>query len=70
MRNAYALCLFAGLREGECLGLSWKQVDFEQGTVMVEGKTYKMLDMAFPTVGEGQGALYRTHRQKREAPDH
>jgi len=31
MRNAYALCLFAGLREGECLGLSWKQVDFERG---------------------------------------
>lgn len=29
MRNAYALCLFAGLREGECLGLSWDQVDFE-----------------------------------------
>ena len=23
MQNAYALCLFAGLREGECLGLSW-----------------------------------------------
>lgn len=29
-RNAYALCLFAGLREGECLGLSWKQVDFQR----------------------------------------
>ena len=35
MRNAYALCLFAGLREGECLGLSWKQVDFEQGRITV-----------------------------------
>ena len=35
MRNAYALCLFAGLREGECLGLSWKQVDFEQGRLTI-----------------------------------
>lgn len=35
MRNAYALCLFAGLREGECLGLSWNQVDFEKGRITV-----------------------------------
>ena len=35
MRNAYALCLFAGLREGECLGLSWKQGDFQQGKITV-----------------------------------
>lgn len=35
LRNAYALCLFAGLREGECLGLSWKQVDFQQGKITV-----------------------------------
>ncbi len=35
MRNAYALCLFAGLREGECLGLSWKQVDFKRGRITV-----------------------------------
>ena len=35
MRNAFALCLFAGLREGECLGLSWKQVDFERGRITV-----------------------------------
>ena len=35
MRNAYALCLFAGLREGECLGLSWSQVDFERGRITV-----------------------------------
>lgn len=34
-RNAYALCLFAGLREGECLGLSWGQVDFEKGRITV-----------------------------------
>lgn len=35
MRNAFALCLFAGLREGECLGLSWKQVDFERGRITI-----------------------------------
>ena len=35
MRNAYALCLFGGLREGECLGLSWKQVDFEKGRITI-----------------------------------
>lgn len=34
-RNAFALCLFAGLREGECLGLSWGQVDFEKGRITV-----------------------------------
>lgn len=35
MRNAYALCLFAGPREGECLGLSWKQVDFQKGRITI-----------------------------------
>ena len=33
--GAYALCLFAGLREGECLGLSWDQVDFEAQRITV-----------------------------------
>ena len=35
MRNAFALCLFGGLREGECLGLSWSQVDFQRGRITV-----------------------------------
>lgn len=35
MRNAFALCLFAGLREGECLGLSWGQVDFQRGRITI-----------------------------------
>lgn len=34
-RNAYALCLFAGLREGECLGLSWGQIDFEKKRIVI-----------------------------------
>lgn len=33
--NAFALCLLAGLREGECLGLAWDQVDFEKQTITV-----------------------------------
>lgn len=35
MGNAYALCLFAGLREGECLGLSWSQVDFDKRQITI-----------------------------------
>lgn len=41
MRNAFALCLFAGLREGECLGLSWGQVDFEKGRITVSQQLQK-----------------------------
>lgn len=41
MCNAYALCLFAGLREGECLGLSWKQVDFQRGRITVSQQLQK-----------------------------
>ncbi|MCI8477087.1 MAG: site-specific integrase [Oscillospiraceae bacterium] len=41
MRNAYALCLFAGLREGECLGLSWEQVDFERGRITIDQQLQK-----------------------------
>lgn len=35
LENAYALCLFSGLREGECLGLSWDQVNFEKQTLVI-----------------------------------
>ena len=41
MENAFALCLFAGLREGECLGLSWSQIDFEKGTITVSQQLQK-----------------------------
>jgi len=41
MRNAFALCLFAGLREGECLGLSWGQADFEKGRITVSQQLQK-----------------------------
>lgn len=39
--NAFALCLLAGLREGECLGLSWSQVDFENGRITVSQQLQK-----------------------------
>lgn len=41
MGNAYALCLLAGLREGECLGLSWKQIDFKEGKITVSQQLQK-----------------------------
>ena len=40
-RNAYGLCLFAGLREGECLGLTWDCVDFERGRITVRQQLQK-----------------------------
>jgi len=41
MQNAFALCLFAGLRERECLGLSWKQVDFERRRLTISQQLQK-----------------------------
>lgn len=41
MENAYALCLLAGLREAECLGLSWNQVDFEKKSITINQQLQK-----------------------------
>lgn len=41
MGNAFAICLFAGLREGECLGLSWAQVDFENKRIIINQQLQK-----------------------------
>lgn len=41
MENAYALCLLAGLREAECLGLSWGQVDFKGQTIAINQQLQK-----------------------------
>lgn len=59
MRNAYALCLFAGLREAECLGLSWKQVDFQRGRITVsqqlqQNKTNGCTYFIAPTTKSGK----------------
>lgn len=40
-RNAFALCLFAGLREGECLGLSWEQIDFDKQRITISQQLQK-----------------------------
>ena len=41
MCNAYALCLLAGLREGECLGLSWSQIDFDKQQITISQQLQK-----------------------------
>ena len=50
-KNAFATCLFCGLREGECLGLSWRQIDFENKVIVIDqqlqrgkrkGETYEI----------------------------
>jgi len=48
--NAYALCLFIGLREGECMGLSWRQVDFKKNRITIDQQLQK---------GKGKGSEYR-----------
>lgn len=35
-KNAYMLCLFAGLREGEALGLSWDKIDFDKKMITID----------------------------------
>ena len=35
MGNAYVVCMFCGLREGELLGLSWDRVNFEKQEIIV-----------------------------------
>lgn len=47
--NAFALCLFCGLREAECLGLSWDAVDFDNGRITVRQQLQK---------GKAKGSKY------------
>lgn len=61
MRNAYAMCLFAGLREGECLGLSWGQVDFEKGRITISQQLQKVR-------AEGKGEYQITSSTKSGKP--
>ena len=41
LENAFAVCLFCGLREGEVLGLAWDAVDFEAKTLTVSQQLQK-----------------------------
>lgn len=40
-KNAYAFCLYTGLREGECLGLTWDKVDLKGGCISIEQQLQK-----------------------------
>lgn len=52
MRNAFAVCLYCGLRVGELLGLSWDRVDFDKQEITIaqqlqngkEREGYRLLD--------------------------
>lgn len=53
MRNAFAVALFSGVREGELLGLSWDRIDFDRQEITIaqqlqrskeKGKGYRLLD--------------------------
>ena len=45
-------CMILGLREGECLGLSWNNVDFDNGTITICQQLQKR------TGPEGKGTEY------------
>lgn len=53
--NAFALCLFGGLREGELLGLSWKQVDMTSGVLIINQQLHK---------GKERGSVYEVASTK------
>lgn len=40
-KNAYAVDLFTGMREGELLGLSWPQIDFENKRILINQQLQK-----------------------------
>lgn len=41
-KNAYLFCIYTGVREGECLGLSWSNVNFEKKTVTIAQQLQKI----------------------------
>ena len=45
-RIVFVLGIFCGLRIGEILGLTWDHVDFEKGTIKIDGKEYKVTSIA------------------------
>lgn len=54
----YIIALFTGMRQGELLGLSWRQVDFEQGTIFI--------DQQMQIVGNDYCTLVNDVRLKKE----
>ena len=59
LRNAYAVCLLAGLRKGECLALSWPDIDFAGGTITIEKQLQKVYH------GKGFHIVYYTKTVKK-----
>lgn len=41
-KNAYLFCIYTGVREGECLGLNWSNVNFEKKTVTIAQQLQKV----------------------------
>ena len=67
-----AVSLYAGLREGECMGLCWENIDFKNETISIEQqvqkvtkKRMKILLEKFPNLTEEQ--ILITQRLKTEA---
>lgn len=53
MRNAFAVCLYCGLREGELLGLPWDRINFDRQEIIIaqqlqrskeKGQGYSIID--------------------------
>lgn len=60
LRNVFALCLFAGLRRGEALGLTWDCVDFEKGEIRVDKQLQKQKDVGYTVAPYTKSGQSRT----------
>lgn len=49
-RNVFAVCLFAGLRRGEVLGLTWDAVDFKRGEIHITQQLQKHKGVGYTIV--------------------
>lgn len=49
-RNVFAVCLFAGLRRGEVLGLTWDCVDFKRGEIHITQQLQKHKGVGYTLV--------------------
>lgn len=49
-RNVFAVCLFAGLRRGEVLGLTWDAIDFKRGEIHITQQLQKHKGVGYTIV--------------------
>ncbi len=59
-RAVFALLIFTGLRKAEICGLSWDNIDFENGTLRVEKNTLYFKDFGIVTKGTKTETSKRT----------